>query len=223
MQLLSSTKTRCALFVSFLATTIAVPIGSEAVNVLSSHSNLANRALKAVTLKAEVTVPSQPLPQLATHDPIIVMVNSITPRAVDEIVRQFSTAKPFLKDAVPIMDLKFDGNEATLDAGKFDFKISFVAQFQNDNGKPTSWVWPSQSEEIYGQINIESLAKKGAFDGSITYYPNGRSEDNKGDLLTSFKNGKQVISASDTSKPVDLRKSSTMKSMKAMFNLGPEA
>ncbi|KAJ3987364.1 hypothetical protein F5890DRAFT_1472239 [Lentinula detonsa] len=189
MQLFSSTKTRCAFFVSFLATTIAVPIGPEAVNIPSSHSNLAYHALKAVTLEAQVTVPSWPLPQLSTHDPIVAMVNSITPRAVDDIVRRFSKAKPFLNNAVPMMNLNFNGNKATPGAEKFDFKISFTARSQNDKGEWTQWDWPSQPEEIYGQIDIKSLAKKGAFDGSITSYPNGRSADNKGVLLESFENG----------------------------------
>ncbi|KAJ3796055.1 hypothetical protein GGU11DRAFT_170836 [Lentinula aff. detonsa] len=217
MQLLSSTKTRCALFVSFLATTIAVPIGPEAVNVPSSHSNLAYRALKAVTLEAQVTVQSRPLPQLSTHDPIVAMVNSITPRAVDDIVRRISKAQPFLKDAVPMLNLNFDGNEATSGAEKFDFKISFTARVQNDKGKWTQWDWPSQPEEIYGQIDINSLARKGAFDGSITSYPNGWSKDNtEGDLLESFENGNQVISESGTSKP----DTSFTKNMKAKFNLG---
>ncbi|KAJ3739258.1 hypothetical protein DFH05DRAFT_1464031 [Lentinula detonsa] len=189
MQLFSSTKTRCAFFVSFLATTIAVPIGPEAVNIPSSHSNLAYHALKAVTLEAQVTVPSWPLPQLSTHDPIVAMVNSITPRAVDDIVRRFSKAKPFLNNAVPMMNLNFNGNKATPGAEKFDFKISFTARSQDDKGEWTQWDWPSQPEEIYGQIDIKSLAKKGAFDGSITSYPNGRSADNKGVLLESFENG----------------------------------
>ncbi|KAJ3840838.1 hypothetical protein F5878DRAFT_612035 [Lentinula raphanica] len=181
MQLLSSKKFYCAFFAGFFVNTFAVPVPGFK----------ADSSLKKFPLTANVVVkPQGTKPQLETHDPIVTMVHSITPLAVKELLSQFPEAETFLKEIkYPELDLHYEDDVKT-EKDKFSFEISFTATLHGQPKKES--VWPAYPDELYGDIDLDSLKTKNEFNGAITFYSGGRKAGNLGRLLKKFDHGQLV-------------------------------
>ncbi|KAJ3974518.1 hypothetical protein EV361DRAFT_639810 [Lentinula raphanica] len=196
MQLLSSKKFYCAFFAGFFVNTFAVPVPGFK----------ADSSLKKFPLTANVVVkPQGTKPQLETHDPIVTMVHSITPLAVKELLSQFPEAETFLKEIkYPELDLHYEDDVKT-EKDKFSFEISFTATLHGQPKKES--VWPAYPDELYGDIDLDSLKTKNEFNGAITFYSGGRKAGNLGRLLKKFDHGQSANNRMLLTKELSFRRS----------------